>query len=104
MVVNLYETMLDSILPRTTVNVMTSALAILVVACSGHQQGNQNMNHSSNVGNLTAVQPSKRLPHSQEVSVLELALDKGVSAVRISQWAQSAEDWQLVESNFNRVS
>jgi len=95
--------MLDSILPRTTVIVMTSALATLIVACTGHQQSNQNINHSSNVGNLTAVQPSKRPPHSQEVSVLESALDKGVSAVRISQWAQSTEDWQLVESNFNRA-
>ncbi|MBG0742867.1 MAG: retroviral-like aspartic protease family protein [Cylindrospermopsis raciborskii KL1] len=95
--------MLDSILPRTTVIVMTSALATLIVACTGHQQSNQNINHSRDVGNLTAVQPSKRLPHTQEVSVLELALDKGVSALRISRWAQSAEDWQLVESNFNRA-
>ena len=95
--------MLDSIFPRTTVIVMTSALATLIVACTGHQQSNQNINHSRDVGNLTAVQPSKRLPHTQEVSVLELALDKGVSALRISRWAQSAEDWQLVESNFNRA-
>lgn len=95
--------MLDSILPRTTVIVMTSALATLIVACTGHQQSNQSINHSRDVGNLAAVQPPKRLPHSQEVSVLELALDKGASAVRIGQWAQSAEDWQLVESNFNRA-
>ncbi len=95
--------MLDSISPRTTVIVMTSALTTLIVACTGHQQSNQSINHSRDVGNLTAVQPSKRLPHSQEVSVLELALDKGASAVSIGQWAQSAEDWQLVESNFNRA-
>ncbi|EFA73612.1 hypothetical protein B7O87_09725 [Cylindrospermopsis raciborskii CENA303] len=95
--------MLDSILPRTSVIVMTSTLATLIVACSGHKQTNQGINRATDVGNLAAVQPPKRLPHSQEVSVLELALDKGVSAVRISQWAQSAEDWQLVESNFNRA-
>ncbi|NLQ03868.1 retropepsin-like aspartic protease family protein [Cylindrospermopsis raciborskii] len=95
--------MLDSISPRTTVIVMTGALTTLIVACTGHQQSNQSINHSRDVGNLTAVQPSKRLPHSQEVSVLELALDKGASAVSIGQWAQSAEDWQLVESNFNRA-
>ncbi|BAZ89724.1 hypothetical protein NIES932_12070 [Raphidiopsis curvata NIES-932] len=95
--------MLDSILPRTTVIVMTSALATLIVACTGHQRSSQSINHSRDVGNLTAVQPPKRPPNSQEVSVLELALDKGTSAVRISQWAQSAEDWQLVESNFNRA-
>lgn len=95
--------MLDSILPRTSVIVMTSTLATLIVACSGHKQTNQGINRATDVGNLAAVQPPKRLPHSQEVSVLELALNKGVSAVRISQWAQSAEDWQLVESNFNRA-
>jgi hypothetical protein len=95
--------MLDSILPRTSVIVMTSTLATLIVACSGHKQTNQGINRTTDVGNLAAVQPPKRLPHSQEVSVLELALDKGVSAVRISQWAQSAEDWQLVESNFNQA-
>ncbi len=105
--------MLQSSLSRATLIFLSSALAVLCVACSQDQRntttgGNEQpvpIGDSASV--RRAVEPPAATPEAQplkpsesELSVFELALDKAVSAWSISQSAQSPDDWNLVASQY----
>ncbi|MBW4564396.1 MAG: retroviral-like aspartic protease family protein [Mojavia pulchra JT2-VF2] len=103
--------MLQSFLARATLIVLSSALAVLSVACSQDKQttkirGNE---QPRPVGNLAATplieattyplsspEPQPQSSSAVEPNSFELALDKAAGALTISQSAQSADDWKLV--------
>lgn len=107
--------MLQSFLSRATLIFVSSALAVLCVACS---QDKRNIATGSNeqptpIGDLASVQPAVEpatpaatpeappLDTSEsEPSVFEMGLDKAVGAWSISQSAQSSDDWKLVASQY----
>jgi predicted aspartyl protease len=109
--------MLQSFLSRAALIFISSALAVLGVACSEDNQTTETIgNQQSVVTDDLSVQPSvapvtpipspepEALPPSEfEPSSFELGLDKAAGAVSISQSAQSPEDWNLVASQFQEA-
>ncbi|AFY44231.1 TIGR02281 family clan AA aspartic protease [Nostoc sp. PCC 7107] len=109
--------MLQSFLSRAALILISSALAVLGVACSEDKQTTENIgNQQSVVTDNSLVQPSvesaapvnrpepKALPPSElEPNSFELGLDKATGAVSISQSAQSVEDWNLVANQFQEA-
>lgn len=106
--------MLQPILSRAALIIVSSTLAVLAVAC---QQGQQAATKTSEdeqylptekkvapptattVEKLTIPQlepPVRQQPSEIELSYFEQGLDKAVGALSISQSAQSSEDWNLV--------
>ncbi|MBE9208939.1 retroviral-like aspartic protease family protein [Nostoc sp. LEGE 06077] len=109
--------MLQSFLSRAALILISSALAVLGVACSEDKQTTENIgNQQSVVTDNSLVQPSvepaapvtrpepEALPPSElEPNSFELGLDKAAGAVSISQSAQSVEDWNLVANQFQEA-
>ncbi|MBW4612125.1 MAG: retroviral-like aspartic protease family protein [Desmonostoc vinosum HA7617-LM4] len=110
--------MLQSFLSRATLIVLSSALAVLSVACNQDKQNTAtNGNETSPpIGDLAAVQPAaeptiplaspeaqSREPFEIEPSFFELGLDRAAGAISISQSAQSPEDWKLVGIQFQEA-
>ncbi len=107
--------MLQSFLSRATLIFISSALAVLCVACSEDKRntatgGNE---QPTPIGDLASVQPTVEpvkpaaIPEAQplepsesEPSLFEMGRDKAVGAWSISQSAQSPEDWNLVVSQY----
>ena len=88
---------------------LSGTLALIGVACSDKTQ-NQNENVLPTPVKSTATakpqSSATALPlaaASSHLSRYELALDKAYSAVSISQSAQSADDWQLVVSQWKEA-
>ena len=88
---------------------LSGTLALIGVACSDKTQ-NQNENVLPTPVKSTAIakpqSSATALPlaaASSNLSRYELALDKAYSAVSISQSAQSADDWQLVVSQWKEA-
>ncbi|BAY15453.1 hypothetical protein NIES21_12700 [Anabaenopsis circularis NIES-21] len=109
--------MLQSFLSRAALILISSALAVLGVACSEDKQTTESVvNQQSVVKDNSSVQPSvesaapvnrpepEALPPSElEPNSFELGLDKAAGAVSISQSAQSVEDWNLVANQFQEA-
>lgn len=112
--VNLKLIMLQFLLSRATLIVISSTLVVLGVACNEEKQtagtiSNQNSVVTDNLAASPAVEqatpptipaPTALPSLAPEVSSFELALDKAVGAWSISQSAQSPDDWNLVASQF----
>ncbi|MDZ8051045.1 MAG: TIGR02281 family clan AA aspartic protease [Aulosira sp. ZfuVER01] len=105
--------MLQSFLSRAVLIFLSSALAVLGVACSEDKQNTATRAHeqSTPVGNeaasplveaspLSSPEPQPQSPSTIELNSFELALDKAAGAMTISQSAQSADDWKLVATQF----
>ncbi len=109
--------MLQSFLSRATLIFLSSALAVLCVACSEDKRntatgGNE---QPTPIGDLASVQPTVKpvtpaatpkaqpLPSESEPSLFEMGRDKAVGAWSISQSAQSPEDWNLVVSQYQEA-
>lgn len=105
--------MLQFILSRAAFILLSSTLAVLVVACQKNQQptatgGNELSTLTDQSvappATTSAVLPATSQPESVshssaiELSYFEQGLDKAVGAFSISQSAQSADDWGLVVS------
>ncbi len=100
--------MLQSFLSRATLIFLSSTLAVLGAACNEEKQtaGNISSQNSVVTDNLvvsptieTATSPAIPAaikPVDSEISSFEMGLDKAVGAWRISQSAQSSDDWNLV--------
>ncbi|MEH2239028.1 retropepsin-like aspartic protease family protein [Nostoc sp.] len=107
--------MLQSFLSRATLIFVSSALAVLCVACSEDKRntvtgGNE---QPTPIGDLASVQPAVQPrtpaatpeaqppdPFESEPSLFEMGRDKAVGAWSISQSAQSPDDWNLVASQY----
>lgn len=107
--------MLQSFLSRATLILVSSALAILCVACSEDKQntvagGNE---QPAPIGDLASVEPAVEPPtpavtpevqplepSESEPSLFEQGLDKAVGAWSISRSAQSPGDWILVANQY----
>ncbi len=107
--------MLQSFLSRATLIFVSSALAVLCVACSEDKRNTATGDNEqpTPIGDLASVQPTvepatpavppKAQPletSESEPSVFEMGLDKAVGAWSISQSAQSPDDWNLVASQY----
>ncbi|WP_414565877.1 MULTISPECIES: TIGR02281 family clan AA aspartic protease [unclassified Anabaena] len=100
--------MLQSFLSRATLIFLSSTLAVLGAACNEEKQtaGNISSQNSVVTDNLlvsptiepvtSPAIPAARTPVESEISSFEMGLDKAVGAWRISQSAQSSDDWNLV--------
>lgn len=92
---------------------LSGTLALTGVACSNKQTNHQNENALPSplkttvaVDTLHATsvhKPSSVNSNSKHLSQYDLALDKAHGAVSISQSAQSADDWQLVASQWQEA-
>ncbi|MBG1261310.1 TIGR02281 family clan AA aspartic protease [Nostoc commune] len=112
--------MLQSFLSRATLIFVSSALAVLCVACS---EGQRNTATGGNeqpapIGEQASVQPAVEPttpavtptpeaqaleplePSESEPSLFEMGLDKAVGAWSISRSAQSPSDWALVANQY----
>lgn len=107
--------MLQSFLSRATLIFLSSALAVLCVACSEDKRniatgGNE---QPAPIGDLPSIQPAVEPatptatpeaqplePSETEPSLFEMGRDKAVGAWSISQSAQSAGDWTLVANQY----
>ncbi len=109
--------MLQSFLSRATLIFLSSALAVLCVACSEDQRntatgGNE---QPAPIGDQASVQPAVEPatptvtstpevqplePSDSEPSLFEMGLDKAVGAWSISRSAQSPGDWILVANQY----
>lgn len=109
------QLILIMLLSRVTLIFAFSALTVLTVACSEDKRNTTTTGteQSAPVGDLASVKPTiaepatprptptqPPEPSETEPSVFELGLDKAVSAWSISQSAQSADDWNLVASQY----
>jgi predicted aspartyl protease len=107
--------MLQSFLSRATLIFLSSALAVLCVACSEDKRNAATVGNEqpTPIGDLASVQPAVEpvtpaaTPEAQpldplksEPSFFEMARDKAVGAWSISQSAQSPDDWNLVASQY----
>lgn len=107
--------MLESFLSRATLIILSSALAVLGVACSEDKQTTTTRGEQQQapIGNLaaspvveaataptTSHQPQSAPQPEIPLNSFELALDKAAGAMTISQSAQSPDDWHLVASQF----
>ncbi|GAB1542287.1 hypothetical protein NUACC21_49610 [Scytonema sp. NUACC21] len=104
--------MLQPILSRVALIIVSSTLAVLAVACQKGQQaanetsGDEYVPTEKKVAPPTAItadkqiipqlEPVRQHPSEIELSYFEQGLDKAVGALSISQSAQSTEDWNLV--------
>ncbi|MBO3461722.1 retroviral-like aspartic protease family protein [Aetokthonos hydrillicola Thurmond2011] len=109
--------MLHSLLSRTALIFLSTALAILGVACrdqlqstiTGDKQHNVVVKNSAATPPTIAAEPpvtptvSTELPSGTESNSFEEGLDKATSAFSISQSAKSTEDWNLVASQFKEA-
>lgn len=107
--------MLQSFLSRATLILVSSALAVLCVACSEDKRntvtgGNE---QPAPIGDLASVEPAVESPtpavtpevqplepSESEPSLFEQGLDKAVGAWSISRSAQSPGDWILVANQY----
>ncbi|MEH2464885.1 retropepsin-like aspartic protease family protein [Nostoc sp.] len=107
--------MLQSFLSRATLIFLSSALAVLCVACSEDKRniatgGNE---QPAPIGDPPSIQPAVEPatptatpeaqplePSESEPSLFEMGLDKAVGAWSISQSAQSPGDWTLVANQY----
>lgn len=109
--------MLQPFLSRAALIFLSSALAVLGVACSQEKQTTAILRtQESEVNDNPVVPPATEsatpsaIPKPEIVSPSEFALssfeqglDKAAGAETISQSAQSPEDWNLVESQFQEA-
>lgn len=107
--------MLQSFLSRATLIFLSSALAVLCVACSEDKRNTATGGNDqpTPIGDLASVQPTVEPvtpaatpaaqplePSESEPSLFEMGRDKAVGAWSISQSAQSPDDWNLVVSQY----
>ncbi|MCC5608729.1 retroviral-like aspartic protease family protein [Nostoc sp. CHAB 5834] len=109
--------MLQSFLSRATLIFLSSALAVLCVACSEEQRNTATGGNEQRapIGDQASVQPAVEPttpavtptpepqplePSESEPSIFEMGLDKAVGAWSISQSAQSPGDWALVANQY----
>ncbi|MFS0514363.1 TIGR02281 family clan AA aspartic protease [Nostoc sp. UIC 10607] len=107
--------MLQSFLSRATLIFVSSALAVLCVACSEDKRNTATGGNEQPVpiGDLASVQPAVKPatpavtpeaqplePSESEPSLFEMGLDRAVGAWTISQSAQSPSDWTLVANQY----
>ncbi len=110
--------MLQSFLSRATLIFVSSALAVLCVACSEDKQNTATGGDEqpTPIGDLAPVKPSVEPvrpaatpeaqpldPFESEPSLFEMGRDKAVGAWSISQSAQSPDDWKLVASQYQEA-
>lgn len=108
--------MLQSFLSRATLIFISSALAVLCVACSEDKLNTATGGDEqpTPIGDLAPVKPSVEPvrpaatpeaqpldPFESEPSLFEMGRDKAVGAWSISQSAQSPDDWKLVASQYH---
>jgi predicted aspartyl protease len=107
--------MLQSFLSRAILIVLSSALAVLGLACSEDKQTTATRDHEQptpvdniaaspfvEAAPLSSPEPQPQPPSRSriELNSFEVALDKAAGAITISQSAQSSDDWKLVASQF----
>ncbi|MCC5663264.1 retroviral-like aspartic protease family protein [Nostoc sp. CHAB 5784] len=112
--------MLQSFLSRATLIFLSSALAVLCVACSEDQRNTATGDNEqpAPIGEQASIQPAVEPttpavtptpeaqpleplePSESEPSLFEMGLDKAVGAWSISQSAQSPGDWALVANQY----
>ncbi len=110
--------MLQSFLSRATLIFVSSALAVLCVACSEDKQNTAIVGNEqpTPVGDLASRKPTVEPvrpaaspeaqpldPFESEPSLFEIGRDKAVGAWSISQSAQSPDDWKLVASQYQEA-
>ncbi|MDM9584690.1 retropepsin-like aspartic protease [Nostoc sp. GT001] len=110
--------MLQSFLSRATLIFVSSALAVLCVACSEDKLNTATGGDEqpTPIGDLAPVQPTVEPvrpaaspeaqpldPFESEPSLFEIGRDKAVGAWSISQSAQSPDDWKLVASQYKEA-
>ncbi|MBN3943551.1 MAG: retropepsin-like aspartic protease [Nostoc sp.] len=111
--------MLQSFLSRATLIFVSSALAVLCVACSEDKLNTATGGDEqpTPIGDLEPVQPTVEPvrpaatpeaqplvdPFESEPSLFEMGRDKAVGAWSISQSAQSPDDWKLVVSQYEEA-
>ncbi|MDZ8260676.1 retropepsin-like aspartic protease [Nostoc sp. ChiQUE01b] len=111
--------MLQSFLSRATLIFVSSALAVLCVACSEDKLNTATGGDEqpTPIGDLAPVKPSVEPvrpaatpeaqplvdPFESEPSLFEIGRDKAVGAWSISQSAQSPDDWKLVASQYQEA-
>ncbi|MEH2023071.1 retropepsin-like aspartic protease family protein [Nostoc sp.] len=110
--------MLQSFLSRATLIFVSSALAVLCVACSEDKQNTATGGNEQPmpIGDVAPVQPTVEPvtpaatpeaqaldPSESEPSLFEMGRDKAVGAWSISQSAQSPDDWKLVASQYQNA-
>lgn len=110
--------MLQSFLSRATLIFVSSALAVLCVACSEDKQNTATGGNEQPrpIGDLASIQPTVEPvtptptpevpsldPSESEPSLFEMGRDKAVGAWSISQSAQSPDDWNLVASQYQEA-
>lgn len=107
--------MVQSVLSRATLIVLSSTLAVFSVACEQRQNSSGTIsNHQNSLvtdnfarvphleSTAPATEPETITPPLPEprINTFEMALDKAIGAWKISQSAQSPDDWQLVVSQY----
>jgi predicted aspartyl protease len=107
--------MLQPFFSRATLIVLSGAIAVVSVGCSGGKPKTAILRDQQSVvtDDLAVVQSSVEttpapdiatstdLPSVMEPSTFELGLDKAAGATSISQSAQSPDDWYLVASQYH---
>ncbi|MUG94756.1 hypothetical protein F7734_21260 [Scytonema sp. UIC 10036] len=112
--------MLQPILSRAALIIVSSTLAVFAVGCQQGQQAatktsedEQRLPAEKNVAPPTAtmvekptipqLNPVRQQTSEIELSYFEQGLDKAVGALSISQSAQSSEDWKLVATELREA-
>jgi predicted aspartyl protease len=105
--------MLQSRLSRAALGLIFGSLTVSLIACSEDKQTSKTDSQPyASIDHLTTTE-SPRYPIRSKATIepiaeppatlpnaFELALDKADSGLNISQWAQSADDWRLVVTQF----
>jgi predicted aspartyl protease len=119
--VELKSIMLQSFLSRATLIFLSGTLAVLGVGCNEEKQTTENVSSQNSVvtdnlavsPTIVPVTPAIPTPTARlsvepeaiepEISSFEIGLDKAVGAWRISQSAQSPDDWKLVANQYQEA-
>ncbi|KAF3884955.1 MULTISPECIES: retropepsin-like aspartic protease family protein [Nostocales] len=112
--------MLQPILSRAALIVVSSTLAVVAVSCQQGQQAATKISKDEHQlptekkvapptattvekPNIPQLNPVRQQPSEIELSYFEQGLDKAVGALSISQSAQSSEDWKLVATELREA-
>jgi len=99
--------MLQSRLSRAALGLIFGSLTVSLIACSEDKQTSKtdSRSYADHIATIESprypIQPKATItPSANLPNAFELALDKADSGLNISQWAQSADDWRLVVTQF----